>query len=59
MIPEVNRSYKIIGKYMPLSGSDYYNSYIEFEDGSEEIAVGHIVNGFIKKSKLYCLGFIM
>ncbi len=59
MIPVVNRSYKVLGKYMPLSGSDCYNSYIEFEDGSEEITVGHIVNGFIKKSQSYCLGFIM
>ena len=59
MIPRVNRSFKILGKYMPLNGSDCYNSYIEFEDGSEEKAVGHIVNGFIKKSQLYCLGFIM
>ena len=59
MIPIVNRSYKVLGKYMPLSGSDCYNTYIEFEDGSEEITVGHIVNGFIKKSQMYCLGFIM
>ena len=59
MIPIVNRSYKVLGKYMPLSGSDCYNSYIEFEDGSEEITVGHIVNNFINKSQLYCFGFIM
>ncbi len=58
MIPEVNRSFNVLGKYMPLTGSDCYNSYIEFEDGAEEITVGHIVNGFIKKSRLYCLGFI-
>lgn len=40
MIPEVNGSFKVLGKYMPLTGSDCYNSYIEFEDGSEEIIVG-------------------
>lgn len=58
IIPSVNSSYIILGKYMPLTGSDCYNSYIEFEDGTEEITVGHIVNGFIKKRRLYCLGFI-
>ena len=59
MIPSVNSRYKILGKYMPLNGSECYNSYIEFEDGSEEITVGHIVNNFINKSQLYCFGFIM
>jgi hypothetical protein len=59
MTPGVNKSFKIIGKHMPLNGSDCYNSYIEFENGSEEINVGHIVNSFIKKSQLYCLGFIL
>lgn len=58
MIPGVNKSFNALGKYMPLNGSDCYNSYIEFEDGSEETTVGHIVNAFINKSELYCLGFI-
>ena len=59
MIPDVNRGFKDLGKYMPLNGIDCYNSYIEFEDSSEEITVGHIVNNFINRSQLYCLGFIM
>lgn len=59
MIPEVNKSFIVLGKYMPLNGSDCYNSYIEFENGSDDIFVGHIVNSFINKSHLYCLSFIM
>lgn len=58
MILEVNENFKVLGKYMPLTGSDCYNSYIEFEDGSEEIIVEYS-QWLYQKSQLIVSGFIM